>query len=112
VLYLGRKACVPAAPLWPQCIQASSAYEAFSRYAQQAQEAIKQAPSAKGPPLLTPLPPLELIAFDDHIQVGLPIEITTRRKDRLIHRGSWQFGDRNEHIAWVDAPPTPATAED
>lgn len=100
-LYLGRKACVPAAPLWPQVIEAESARAAFSAYAMLFEAARQTAADRHGRLALESLPPVTRIAFDDHINAGVPHDISTRRKDRLIRRKGWQFGDRNEHIAFI-----------
>ena len=102
-LYMGRKSCAPAAPLWPQVIAAESAWQAFQQYADRF-EAARQAatkPHKKAP--LELLPHISKLAFDDHVVAGLPKDLTVRRKDRLIRREGWQFGDRNEHIAFVPA---------
>lgn len=100
-LYLGRKACVPAAPLWPQVIEAESAQAAFATYATLYEAARQTAADKRGRLPLEALPPVTRIAFDDHINAGVPHDISTRRKDRLIRRKGWQFGDRNEHIAFI-----------
>ncbi len=34
---------------------------------------------------------------------GLPPHLSVKRKDRLIRRGSWQFGDRTEHMELLQA---------
>ena len=101
-LYLGRKTCVPSAPLWPQLIEAASAHAAFERYAGMFESARQAAPTdARGRVPLEPMPPLIRIAFDDHVHAGVTPDLSTRRKDRLIRREGWQFGDRNEHIAII-----------
>lgn len=99
LLYLGRKACAPAAPLWPQLIEAESARAAFATYADRFESARNAAADARGRPPLEPLPALTRIAFDDHVEAGVPATMTINRKDRLIRRKGWQFGDRTEHIA-------------
>ena len=60
---------------------------------------------------LEPLPGLERIIFDDHVTAGVAHDLSTRRKDRLIRRQGWQFGDRNELVALLpaDAVPTRET---
>lgn len=100
-LYLGRKACVPAAPLWPQEIEAKSAQAAFSVYKTLFQAAREAAADKHGQLPLEPLPLITRIAFDDHINAGVPHDLSTRRKDRFIRRKGWQFGDRNEYIALI-----------
>lgn len=98
-LYLGRKACAPAAPLWPQVVEAESAQAAFAAYRTLFEAARQAAVDKRGRIPLEAMPRVTRIAFDDHINAGVPHDITTRRKDRLIRRTGWQFGDRNEHIA-------------
>jgi CRISPR system Cascade subunit CasD len=98
-LYLGRKACVPAAPLWPQVIETDSAQAAFSAYKTLYEAARATVADKRGRPPLEALPRVSRIAFDDHINAGVPHDLSTRRKDRLIRRKGWQFGDRNEHVA-------------
>jgi CRISPR system Cascade subunit CasD len=100
VLYLGRKACVPDLPLWPRLVQADDARTAFEAYAQAYRERVQSVgldhwrhdmPAA--------LPGCHRIHVDDHLPAGAPITLSVQRKDRLIHRGAWQFGDRSEHLA-------------
>ena len=87
--------------MWPQVIDADSATAAFARYAQ-LHEAARQAVADKRSRLpLETLLPLTRIAFDDHVQAGVPHDISVCRKDRLIRRKGWQFGDRTEHIALI-----------
>lgn len=101
VLYLGRKTCAPAAPLWPQLIEASSAHAALVRYGEM-HEAARLAAVASGVRLpLEPLLPLTRLYWDDHVEAGATLALSTRRKDRLIRRRGWQFGDRNEHVAFI-----------
>lgn len=98
-LYLGRKSCVPAAPLWPQVIASHSAQNALTAYMALFETARQAAADRHGRAPLEMLPRVTRIAFDDHINAGVPHDLSTRRKDRLIRRKGWQFGDRNEHIA-------------
>ena len=100
-LYFGRKACPPAAPLWPQVIEATSAQSAFAEYKTMFDSARAAVANKYGGLPLEPLLPITRIAFDDHINAGVPHDMTTQRKDRMIRRKGWQFGDRNEHIAFV-----------
>ena len=103
-LYLGRKTCVPGAPLWPQVLVADSAQAAFAAYAVRFEEARQTAKNAKGALPLEPLPSVQSIAFDAHIHAGVPADLSTRRKDRLIRRKNWQFGDRDEFLAFLPTP--------
>ncbi len=92
VLYLGRKSCPPGAPLAPQCLEAESAWAALQQY--------RLAMQAKG----AELPNVASVAFDLDMSAGLKPSLTRRRKDRLIRRAGWQFGDRDEHITVFDTP--------
>jgi CRISPR system Cascade subunit CasD len=98
-LYLGRKSCPPAEPLWPQLVTALSAQAAFAAYAELRDAAQQRAKTSAKQPLLEPLPPVARISFDAHIEAGVAADLTVPRKDQLIRRTGWQFGDRDEHIA-------------
>lgn len=98
-LYLGRKACVPAAPLWPQVLESESAATAFAAYAALFDAARASAADKYGRLPLEALPAVARLVFDEHVEAGLPHDLTLRRKDRLIRRKGWQFGDRDEHVA-------------
>ncbi|MEO8298912.1 MAG: type I-E CRISPR-associated protein Cas5/CasD [Burkholderiales bacterium] len=107
VLYLGRKACAPAAPLWPQVVDADSALAAFTQYASLYETARtpaqtgRRTDSKSGTALLEPMPPVTRVYCDEHIVAGADVLLTTRRKDRLIRRQGWQFGDRDERVAFI-----------
>ena len=102
-LYLGRKVCTPGAPLWPQLLNANSAQAAFSMYARRHEEARQAAADGRGRAPLEPLPALRSLAFDAHIEAGVAADLSSQRKDRLIRRQGWQFGDREEHVALISA---------
>lgn len=87
VLYLGRKCCPPAAPLAPKVAEAESAHAALAAYL-----------AAADPPAS-----LARLAWAEGVQTGLPPHLSMPRKDRLIRRGGWQFGDRTEHLALLHA---------
>lgn len=70
-LYLGRKACPPAAPLWPQVITAESAKAAFAHYAHMHEAARQAAADKRGRLPLEALLPLTRLAFDDHMHAGV-----------------------------------------
>jgi len=106
-LYLGRKTCVPGAPLWPQVLSCDSAHAAFAAYVARFEGARQAAKNAKGTLPLEPLPNLQSLAFDAHIHAGVDPDLSTRRKDRLIRRKNWQFGDRDEFLAFLPAHPSP-----
>lgn len=101
VLYLGRKACPPATPLWPQIIAADSAKGVFDEFRARYEHA-RQANRERGQVPLEPMPALRLIYVDDHIPAGANLLQSITRKDRLIRRTNWQFGDRVEHVAVLD----------
>lgn len=86
VLYLGRKCCPPAAPLAPVVAEAASAHAALTTYL------------ADGDPPAV----LRSMAWADGVAAGLTPHLSVPRKDRLIRRRGWQFGDRTEHLALLD----------
>ena len=101
VLYLGRKACPPGAPLHPQLIEAVTAEQAFDSYLARLTEAIaKLDGSTHVASHELPLP-VERIAWGKGIVVGLAPDLTVTRKDRPLRRTGWQFGDRSEHLALI-----------
>ena len=84
VLYLGRKSCPPAAPLDPLVLDAASAREAIEAYLGRRERPVR----------------LARMAWGDGIDVpGALAHLSAPRKDRVIRRRSWQFGDRTEHMA-------------
>ncbi|SBT08646.1 conserved hypothetical protein [Candidatus Accumulibacter aalborgensis] len=99
VLYLGRKSCPPAAPLHPLVLAADSALSAMEAYRAQIEAERRKHLDRKGRPPLEELAPIRKLAWSEGVAAGANIHLSTRRKDRLIRRRSWQFGDRIEHIA-------------
>lgn len=85
VLYLGRKCCPPAAPLAPRVLAAASAHAALTDYL-----------AAAEPPAA-----LRSLAWADGVDAGLAPHLSVPRKDRLIRRRGWHFGDRIEHLALI-----------
>ena len=83
VLYLGRKSCPPAAPLAPRVIDAENVLHAFREYL-----AGHDLPAK-----------LNRLVWSDGVEAGVAPDLSTPRKDRLISRKGWQFGDRMEHSA-------------
>lgn len=83
VLYLGRKCCPPSAPLAPRVLEAESAHAALVAYL-----AAAERPAT-----------LRSLAWADGVPAGVPAHLSVPRKDRLIRRRGWQFGDRTEHLA-------------
>ncbi|MBN8441943.1 MAG: type I-E CRISPR-associated protein Cas5/CasD [Thauera sp.] len=99
VLYLGRKACPPSAPLHPCIIDAATAESAFEAYLANLTTEIGKHCGRSGRPLLEPPNAVVRIAWGHGIHVDLPPDLTITRKDRPIRRKGWQFSDRIEHIA-------------
>lgn len=87
VLYLGRKSCPPSAPLNPRVIQAEALLDAFKAYRANRDEGTAS--------------PVAKLAWPEGMNAGVAPDLSVIRKDRLIHRGAWQFGDRTEHLALV-----------
>lgn len=87
VLYLGRKCCPPAAPLAPVVADAESAHAALAAYL-----------AAADPPAV-----LRSLAWADGVVAGLAAHLSGPRKDRIIRRRGWRFGDRTEHLALLGA---------
>lgn len=92
VLYLGRKSCPPAVPLYPQVIEARSALEAIDAYREQlgclCHEEIGR---------------VVQLAWSESVDAGVQADLSAPRKDRLIRRAAWQFGDRTEHVAFFES---------
>ncbi|MBN8438527.1 MAG: type I-E CRISPR-associated protein Cas5/CasD [Candidatus Accumulibacter sp.] len=100
VLYLGRKSCPPAAPLCPMVIGAVSAWVAFESYIARIEQLRAALPDKRGRLPLEEVAPVTRVAWSDGVAAGLTPDLTTRRKDRVIRRKGWQFGDRTEHV-WL-----------
>ncbi|MBR7887430.1 type I-E CRISPR-associated protein Cas5/CasD [Marinomonas sp. A79] len=93
VLYLGRKTCPPSSPLWPQVIAAENALQAMEAYRCQLAE-------QSGEVVL----PLERLVWGAGINAGVQEDLQMVRKDRLLSRANWQFGDRPEFVALLAQP--------
>ena len=103
VLYLGRKSCPPAAPLAPVVLDAASAHAALEAYRQASVERL-QALAVKTRLLLEPLGEMVRLVWGDGVQAGAAPDLSVARKDRVIRRKSWQFGDRTEHSKLLQEP--------
>lgn len=99
VLYLGRKACPLATPLWPQVLAGDSALGVLEAYRALLEARIAPHADRWGRPAVEP--PLRLcsLTWSEGMEAGIPVQISAPRKDRVIRRGRWQFGDRMEHRA-------------
>ncbi|MBE0472072.1 MAG: type I-E CRISPR-associated protein Cas5/CasD [Methyloprofundus sp.] len=93
VLYLGRKTCPPSLPLWPQIIVAESALQAMEAYRGQLAENPGEV-----------IAPLERLVWGSGINAGVQEDLQVVRKDRLLSRAHWQFGDRPEFVALLAQP--------
>ncbi|MDR1423373.1 MAG: type I-E CRISPR-associated protein Cas5/CasD [Azoarcus sp.] len=105
VLYLGRKSCPPAAPLHPRVMQSVSALQAFKDYLREIREklcAVQAENKLKRLPLPEPGNIIRL-SWGDGMTAGVEPTLTAPRKDRLIRRRGWHFGDRRENRA--ELPP-------
>lgn len=99
VLYLGRKSCPLAAPLHPQVIEAESALAAFETYREQLAARLAEHADGRGRPVLESSGTLERLVWGNGVMAGVPADLSAPRKDRIIRRSGWQFGDRTEHVA-------------
>lgn len=99
VLYLGRKSCPPAAPLDPKVIVEESALAAMQLFTQQVAARLESMKDRWGRlPVESPAP-LRKLTWGEGIAAGVQPDLSAPRKDRLITRRGWQFGDRTEHVA-------------
>ena len=92
VLYLGRKSCPPAVPLYPLVFEAPSAFAAINAYREQLGRLCNEE-----------IGRVVQLAWSDRVEAGVPADLSAPRKDRLIRRGAWQFGDRIEHVAFFES---------
>ncbi len=101
VLYLGRKSCPPAEPLFPQVMAIGQVRAAFEQYLHStAQRWEQHAPRATRPAAQQLVRLAWGDEFADLTQVGVERpHFSVTRKDRMLSRRGWQFGDRQEHVA-------------
>lgn len=98
VLYLGRKSCPPAMPLYPIIMQTETIKKAFDEYWQPlAQLLVNQ--KQNRPLWLQKLVWGDDWQGDDISIMGEQRQLSITRKDKVITRQGWQFGDSQEHIA-------------
>ena len=88
VLYLGRKSCPPSMPLWPQVLGAEHALTAIKNYQVTLAKFDGHSVGAT----------LERIVWGSGIEIGCAHDLQVIRKDDLLSRKRWQFGDRIENI--------------
>lgn len=91
--YLGRKSCPPALPFHPELVHAASVMEAMKKV---------KLPMSD---LLKPLIPEDTDYFQlfTEDQPDSDTRAEFQRRDRLIHRGNWQFGERSEFLIEMEA---------
>jgi len=99
VLYLGRKSCPPAAPLYPQIIKADSVRAVFQEYRARLDARRDANKDHRGRLPLEPIGDLIRLVWGDGVESGVSADFSAPRKDRLIRRQGWQFGDRTEHVS-------------
>lgn len=97
VLYLGRKSCPLAAPLHPQVIDVGSALDAFHEYGKRLDAQRETHKDKYGRVPLEDFGKLIRLVWGDGVESGVAADLSAPRKDRLIRRQGWQFGDRTEH---------------
>ncbi len=103
VLYLGRKSCPPAVPLHPLVIDANSALAAVDEYRTRLEAQCEALKDRHGRVPLEPSGKVTRLVWGDGIEAGVSADLSAPRKDRLIRRQGWQFGDRTEHTALLQA---------
>ena len=101
VLYLGRKSCPPAVPLHAQVIEAASAWAAFGDYLTRLDASREANKDPRGKPPLEPSSALIRLIWGNGVEAGVAPDFSAPRKDRMIRRKGWQFGDRIEHAAML-----------
>ncbi len=87
--YLGRKSCPPALPFCPQLIKAASIVDAMKKttWTEEQKELLEPLLSSSNS---------QLQLFTEEKPEGAGFS-TLYRRDRLMHRGNWQFGERREY---------------
>lgn len=105
-LYFGRKACPPAAPLWPQIEAAGNVMEACGLYLQKLASTLTnvEKESSRRHHAQAGIEPdgqasrIESLHWGDGVAAGVASIFSVPRKDRSLSRQRWQFGDRVEHV--------------
>lgn len=97
-LYLGRKSCPLAEPLFPLVIDADTVIQAFQIYESCLERAKESIGEFAGPTSAAARTTMSRVSWGEGIRTGLTPDLTVTRKDRLIRRRGWQFGDRQEFV--------------
>lgn len=101
VLYVGRKSCPLSAPLAPMLTDAPTIVQAFDEYGDHLGNLWKNVSASS---FNAPLISVQKIVWgdewgmDDMQTIGIGRDLSTKRKDKVLNRKRWQFGDRLEHI--------------
>ena len=98
VLYLGRKSCPPAAPMWPQVIVSDDLNTAFEVYRARLEAGRARCETDSRDAPLEPIASVVQLAWGDGLEIGVTADFSTLRRDRIIRRRGWQFSDRVEHV--------------
>lgn len=102
VLYLGRKSCPLAVPLYPRVIDADSIRAAFDTYQERLSLLCRQhglAPAGEAVAKVRKIVWGDDFDADELAAIGVARDLRVNRKDQVISRIGWQFADRREHIA-------------
>lgn len=94
-LFAGRKACPLALPLAPSVVEADDLMAALAESGEQTERLRDQL----GKQLIR----LRFLAAEPDVSAGLPVSYQVQRKDALLSRKRWQFGDRPENVYLVQA---------
>ena len=102
VLYLGRKACPLAAPMWPQVVTCESVLSAFAQYRTLLEAKASPHADRWGRAVVEMPQAVSSLSWSDGIEPGVAMQLSAPRKDRVIRRSRWQFGDRLQHTAMLN----------
>jgi CRISPR system Cascade subunit CasD len=94
-LFLGRRACPPAVPLQPQIVQADTIKAAFAAAKFHCEAELGNSMDRQKP---------ADYYWEESTENGFSGFQSIRRRDRLVHRGRRQFGDRVEYQAQREEP--------
>ena len=102
VLYLGRKSCPLAAPLYARVFAAESIRAAFDSYQDSVSALCQQhglMPAGERVVKVKKIVWGDDFDADELAAIGVARDLSVNRKDQVISRLGWQFADRREHIA-------------
>lgn len=100
-MFAGRKACPLALPLAPAIVEAENLMAALAESPEQTERLREQ--------LGKQTFQLRYLAAEPDVSAGLPVSYQVQRKDALLSRKRWQFGDRPENVYLVQAGSEGAT---